>query len=59
MCYILLETYRKRMKSAPAAPENGMKTIVYIYTVILKVFEKSITPEQALELIGEIIKTGL
>ena len=36
-----------------------MKTIVYIYTVILKVFEKSITPEQALELIGEIIKTGL
>ena len=36
-----------------------MKTIVYIYTIILKVFDKSITPEQAIEMIGEIIKTGL
>lgn len=28
-----------------------MKTIAYVYAVLLKVSEKSMTPEQALELI--------
>lgn len=33
-----------------------MKSVAYIYTVILKVFDRSITPEQALEIIREFLK---
>jgi len=33
-----------------------MKTIVYIYTVITKVFDKTITAEKALEIIREALE---
>ncbi len=33
-----------------------METVAYIYTVIQKVFDKTITPEQALELIKNVLQ---
>lgn len=35
--------------------EGRVKTIGYIYAVILKVYEKSLTVEEAIEMIREIV----
>lgn len=55
MYYIYKKTYNNRMKNARPTRRDSMKTLGYIYGVIVKAMNGEIDAERALELIRAVL----